>query len=37
MQEWFERGMAELIHAREKLCLKFKMSKYHTDEENYKK
>ena len=37
MQEWFAREIAELIHAREKLFLKFKKSKLHTDEKNYKK
>ena len=31
-QEWFDREIAELIHARE-----FKKSKLHIDEENYKK
>ena len=36
MQEWFDREIAELIHAREKLFLKFKKSKLHIDEENYK-
>ena len=36
-QEWFERELAELIHAREKLFLKFKKSKLLTDEENHKK
>ena len=37
MQEWFDSETAALIHAREKLFLKFKKSKLHTDEENYKK
>ena len=37
MQEWFDREIAELIHAREKLFLKFKKSKLHIDEENFKK
>ena len=37
MQEWFDREIFELIHAREKLFLKFKKSKLHIDEENYKK
>ena len=37
MQEWFDREIAELIHACEKLFLKFKKSKLHIDEENYKK
>ena len=36
-QEWFDREIAELIHAREKLFLKFKKSKLHIDEENYEK
>ena len=36
-QEWFERELAGLIHAREKLFLKFKKSKLLTDEENHKK
>ena len=35
-QEWFDREISEWIHAREKLFLKFKKSKLHTDEENYK-
>ena len=37
MQEWFDRDIAELIHAREKLFLKSKKSKLHIDEKNYKK
>ena len=37
MQEWFYSEIAELIHAREKLFLKFKKSRLHIDEENYKK
>ena len=37
MQEWFNREIAELIHACEKLYLKFKKSKLHIGEENYKK
>ena len=37
MQEWFDRDIAELIHACKKLFLKFKKSKLHIDEENYKK
>ena len=37
MKEWLDREISELIHAREKLFLKFKKSKPHTDEENYKK
>ena len=36
-QEWSDREIAELIHAREKLFLKFKKSKLHIDEENFKK
>ena len=36
-QEWFERELAGLIHACEKLFLKFKKSKLLTDEENHKK
>ena len=36
-QEWFDREIAELIHAGENLFLKFKKSKLHIDEENYKK
>ena len=36
-QEWFDREIAELIHAREKFFLKFKKSKLHIEEENYKK
>ena len=36
-QEWFDREIAELIHAREKLFLKFKKPTLHIDEENYKK
>ena len=31
-QEWFDREIAELIHAREKLFLKFRKSKLHIDE-----
>ena len=37
MQEWFDREIAELINAHQKLFLKLKKSKLHTDEENYKK
>ena len=37
MQEWFDREIVELIHARKKLFLKFKKSKLYIDEENYKK
>ena len=36
MQEWFDREIVKLIHARAKLLLKFKKSKLHIDEENYK-
>ena len=36
-QEWFDGEIGELIHAHEKLLLKFKKSKLHIDEENYKK
>ena len=36
-QEWFDREIAEMIHACEKLFLKFKKSKLYIDEENYKK
>ena len=36
-QEWFDREIDELIHVGEKLFLKFKKSKLHTGEENYKK
>ena len=35
--EWFDREIAELIYAREKLFKKFKNPKLHIDEENYKK
>ena len=37
MQEWFDREISELIHACEKIFLKFKKSKLHIDEENYQK
>ena len=37
MQECFDREIAEMIHAHEKLFLNFKKSKLHDDEENYKK
>ena len=37
MHEWFDREIAELINAHQKLFLKFEKSKLHTDEENYKK
>ena len=36
-QDWFDRELADLIHVREKLFLKFKKSKLHIDEEIYKK
>ena len=36
-QEWFDREIAELIHAQEKLFLKFKKSKLHNDEKITKK
>ena len=36
-QEWFDREIAELIHAHKKLFLKFKKSKLHIDEKNYEK
>ena len=36
-QDWFDREIADLIHVREKLFLKFKKSKLHIDEEIYKK
>ena len=36
-QECFDREIAELIHAHEKLFLKFRKSKLHIDEESYKK
>ena len=36
-QKWFDREIAELIHAREKLFLKLQKSMLHIDEENYKK
>ena len=35
-QDWFHRGVADLIHVREKLFLRFKKSKLHIDEEIYK-
>ena len=34
-QDWFDREVADLIHVREKLFLKFKKSKLHIDEEIY--
>ena len=36
-QNWFDSEVADLIHVREKLFLKFKKSKFHIDEEIYKK
>ena len=36
-QELLDREIAELIHARKKLFLKFKKSKLYTDEEIYQK
>ena len=33
-QEWFDREIAKLIYAREKLFLKLKKSKLHIHEEN---
>ena len=36
-QDWFDIEVADLIHVREKLFLKFKKSKLHIDEEIYKK
>ena len=36
-QEWVDRGIAELIHVREKLILEFKKSKVHNDENTFKK
>ena len=36
-QDWFDREVADLIHVREKLFLKFKKSNLHIDEEIYKK
>ena len=35
-QDWFDREVADLIHVREKLFLKFKKSKFHIYEEIYK-
>ena len=35
-QDWFYREVADLIHVREKLFLKFKKLKLHIDEEIYK-
>ena len=36
-QGWFDREVADLIHVRENLLLKLKKSKFHTNEEIYKK
>ena len=36
-QDWFDREVADLIHDREKLFLKFKKSKFHINEEICKK
>ena len=36
-QEWFDTKMAELIHDHEKLLLKFKKSKFDTDQKMCKK
>ena len=36
-RDWFDRQVADLIHVREKLFLNFKKSKFHIDEEIYKK
>ena len=36
-EDWFDREVADLIHVREKLFLKFKKSKLYIDEEIYKK
>ena len=36
-QHWFDREVADLIHVREKLFLKFKKSKHYIDGEIYKK
>ena len=36
-QDWFDRGVANLIHVLEKFFIKFKKSKLHIDEEIYKK
>ena len=36
-QDWSEKEVADLIHVREKLFLKFKKSKLHIDEQIYKK
>ena len=36
-QDCFDKEVADLIHVREKLFLKFKKSKLHIDKEVYKK
>ena len=36
-QDWSDKEVADLIHVREKLFLKFKKSKLHIDEQIYKK
>ena len=36
-QDWFDRELADLIHVWGKLFLKFKKSKFHINEEIYKK
>ena len=36
-QDWFHREVANLVHVREKLFLKFKKSKLYIDEKMYKK
>ena len=36
-QDWFDTEVADLIHVRKKLFLKFKKSKLHIDEEVYRK
>ena len=36
-QDWFDREVADSIHAQEKLFLKFKKSELHNDEEIHKK
>ena len=35
-QDWFDRGVADLIHVREKMFLKFNKLKLQIDEEIYK-
>ena len=36
-EDWFDREVADLIHVREKMFLKFKKSKRHIDQEIYRK